>query len=149
MSRVHAFLIAIFVAGAVAVGAATAFTIANSPDKPGTALSNELLKARADAINKGEKQLAKKLKDNPKPDTSPITKVVTTGGSDDSSSGSTTSTSGSTTSTSGGSVTSGSSRHDDDDHFDDHGGDRSDDRSDDHSGSGSSGSGSDHSGDDD
>jgi hypothetical protein len=137
MSRIHAFLIAIFVTGAVAVGAATAFTVANSPKKPGSALSTEMLQARAKKINDQEKKLAKRLKENPEPDTSPITKVVTVGGSSGSSSSSTSGSSSSRSESEHTSTTTTTHRESEDHHSSDH-----DDHSEDHSGSG-------HGGDDD
>ncbi|HRC06821.1 MAG TPA: hypothetical protein PLV41_01305 [Miltoncostaeales bacterium] len=132
MSRIHAFLIALLVTGAVAVGAATAFTVAGEPAKPGTALNSAVLQQRADAINAAEVKLAKALKATPKPDRTPITKVITvpvSGGGSVDDSGNHSGSPASAPST---------SRHDDDDddygddHDDDHGDDDDDDHGDDH-----------------
>lgn len=128
MSRIHAFLIALLVTGAVAVGAATAFTVANEPAKPGTALNSAVLQQRADAINKAEKKLAKDLKHTPKPDRTPITKVITvnTGGSG---SGGYSDDSGHHTSSPSAPAPTVTRHHDDDDDYgdDDHGDDHGDD----------------------
>lgn len=130
MSRIHAFLIALLVTGAVAVGAATAFTVASEPAKPGTALNSAVLQQRANAINAAERKLANDLKHTPKPDRTPITKVITVSSGGTSSGGGSVDDSGhhsSSPSTPAPTVT----RHhdDDDDHGDDHGGD---DHGDDH-----------------
>lgn len=120
MSRIHAFLIAILVTGAVAVGAATAFTVSNTSAKPGSALSSSVLQARANKINAAEKKLAKDLKNNPKPDRSPITKVIvvaSSGGGGSYNSGSSSSGGGSTSTT----PTVNHPRTGGDDHGEDHG----------------------------
>lgn len=126
MSRIHAFLIAIFVTGAVAVGAATAFTVANSPKTPGSALTTEMLQAQADKINTAEQRLADKLKDNPEPDRSPIIKTVSGGSSSGNDSYDDSDHSGSSNSGRGSDDDHAEDRDDDhgkDDDSDDHGGD--------------------------
>ena len=135
MSRIHAFLIALLVTGAVAVGAATAFTVANEPAKPGNALSSAVLQQRADAINAAETKLANDLKHTPKPDRTPITKVITvnTGGSNSGGSADDSGHHSNSPSTTSPTVTS--HHDDDDDHGDDSGDDHGDDHGDDDHGS--------------
>lgn len=133
MSRIHAFLIALFVTGAIAVGVATAFTVAGSSGGAGSELNSEVLQKRADRINEAEKRIAKTLADNPKPDRSPIIRVRTAanGGS---SAGAAAATASTTT-----------TRSDDDD---DRGRNRGPGGGDDRSGSSGSGGGDDESDDD-
>lgn len=118
MSRIHAAIIAVIVAAAVAVGANAAFqATATTEAQVGNALANITMQARADNINRIERRLAKELKDNPAPDRTPVTRIIRV-----------TAPSGSTSRSAGPSRRAvpvrAVVRHDDDDDDDDRGEDR-------------------------
>ncbi len=125
MSRIHAAIIAVIVATAVAVGANAAFkATAATEARVGNALGNITLKARADNINRIQRRLDKELKDNPAPDRTPITRVIRV--SVPSAAARTASSSRSSSPRAAAPVTVATPRGDDhdDDRDDDHGGER-------------------------